>query len=76
MIDSFAVSGRDLSVFGLFQHADIVVKSIMIGLLVASIICWALIFEKAYRMWRLNREVDDLEDAAAAGALPSSGTTR
>ena len=65
--ETVAVAGRDLSVLGLFQHADIVVKSIMIGLLLASIVCWALVFEKIYRMWRLNREVEVLEDAAAAG---------
>ena len=65
--ETVAVAGRDLSVLGLFQHADIVVKSIMIGLLLASIVCWALVFEKIYRMWRLNREVEVLEDAATAG---------
>ena len=42
----------------------------MIGLLIASIVCWALIFEKMYRMWHLNKEVGVLEDAAAAGKLP------
>ncbi len=50
-----------MSIIGLFQHADIVVKSIMIGLLLASIVCWALIFEKAFRIWRLNREIKRLE---------------
>ena len=55
--DTAAVVGRDLSIMGLFEHADIVVKSIMIGLLVASIVCWALIFEKMFRIWCLNREV-------------------
>ena len=34
----------DLSPFTLFMQADWVVKSVMIGLLVASIICWAIIF--------------------------------
>ena len=70
-----AVAGRDLSILGLFQHADIVVKSIMAGLLIASIVCWALIFEKAYRMWRLNREVDGLEEAAASGKLSPSASS-
>jgi biopolymer transport protein ExbB/TolQ len=65
--ETVSVAGRDLSIMGLFQHADIVVKSIMVGLVLASIVCWALVFEKIYRMWRLNREVDILEDAAAAG---------
>ena len=72
--DTAAVTGRDFSILGLFQHADIVVKSILIGLLIASIICWALIFEKIYRVWRLNREVGDLEAVAAAGILTSSNT--
>lgn len=67
--ETVAVAGRDLSIIGLFEHADIVVKSIMIGLLLASIVCWTLIFEKMYRMWKLNREVSVLEDAAAAGKL-------
>jgi biopolymer transport protein ExbB/TolQ len=70
--ETIAVAGRDLSVLGLFQHADIVVKSIMIGLLIASIVCWALVFEKIFRMWKLNREVGVLEDAAASGKF---GTT-
>ncbi len=67
--DTALVAGRDLSIIGLFQHADIVVKAIMIALVLASIVCWALIFEKMYRMWHLNREVGDLEDAAARGSL-------
>ncbi len=62
---------NDFSIIGLFNHADIVVKSIMIGLVLASIVCWALIFEKLFRMWRLNREIGRLEDAAGAGALPA-----
>lgn len=70
--DTAAVVGRDLSIMGLFEHADIVVKSIMIGLLLASIVCWALIFEKMFRIWRLNREVRVLEDASASGRLAAS----
>lgn len=62
-----------MSVLALFNHADIVVKSIMVGLAIASVISWALIFEKMFRMWRLNREVKRLEAAAAAGAFPADG---
>ena len=72
--ETVAIAGRDLSILGLFQHADIVVKSIMIGLLLASVVCWALIFEKIYRVWKLNREVDALEDAAASGKLSPTQT--
>ena len=67
-------AGRDLSIMGLFQHADPVVKSIMIGLLLASIVCWALIFEKIYRISRLNKDVKALEGAAKTGGFaPGQG---
>lgn len=32
----------DLSVLGMYQHADIVVKIVMIGLLLASVVTWAI----------------------------------
>ncbi|MGQ0457090.1 MAG: MotA/TolQ/ExbB proton channel family protein [Hyphomicrobium sp.] len=67
------ITGPDLSIMGLFHHADIVVKSIMIGLAIASVVCWALIFEKLFRMWRLNREIQRLETASDSGALPADG---
>ena len=36
----------DLSVWGMYQHADIVVKIVMIGLLLASVVTWAIFFGK------------------------------
>ncbi|MFN0218009.1 MAG: MotA/TolQ/ExbB proton channel family protein [Hyphomicrobium sp.] len=66
-------AAHNLTIVGLFHNADIVVKSIMIGLAIASIVCWALIFEKLFRMWRLNREIRRLETAADSGALPADG---
>ncbi len=75
MGEQLAVAGRDLSVIGLFQHADIVVKTIMICLLMASIACWALIFEKLIRILKLNREVSKLERAAVSGGLPQASGT-
>lgn len=36
----------DLSVWGMYQHADIVVKMVMIGLLLASVVTWAIFFGK------------------------------
>ena len=61
--------GRDLSILGLFLNADIVVKAVMIGLLAASVVSWALIFEKVFRVWQLNRQAGEIEAAAAAGVL-------
>ncbi|MGL5952053.1 MAG: tonB-system energizer ExbB [Providencia rustigianii] len=37
---------QDLSVWGMYQNADVVVKTVMIGLLLASVITWALFLSK------------------------------
>lgn len=39
-------AAMDLSAWGMFMHADFVVKSIIIGLLLCSFWCWAIIFDK------------------------------
>jgi biopolymer transport protein TolQ len=39
----------DMSAWGMFLHADIVVKTIMVGLLLASFWSWAIIFQKMAR---------------------------
>lgn len=67
------IAGRDLSIIGLFHHADIVVKCIIIGLLLASVACWALTFEKFVRLLWLGREIGVLEGASKTGTLTSSG---
>ncbi len=36
----------DLSVWGMYHHADIVVKVVMIGLILASVVTWAIFFGK------------------------------
>ncbi|KFX03984.1 biopolymer transporter ExbB [Pectobacterium betavasculorum] len=57
----------DLSVWGMYQHADVVVKTVMIGLLLASVITWAIFFSKSVEMSgakrRLRREYLALEKA-------------
>lgn len=68
------VTGPDLSIIGLFNHADIVVKAIMVGLVIASIVSWALIFEKTFRLRRLRKQIGELEDAAGRGTLPNAET--
>ncbi len=73
------IAGRDLTILGLFQHADIVVKCIIIGLLSASVVCWAMTFEKLIRVWLVNREIKQLEKSGQTGTLPatkSSGLIR
>ena len=45
------VSSADFSLISLFLRADIVVKSVIIILILASIYSWALIFDK-YRLFK------------------------
>lgn len=58
---------HDLTVWGLFLQADIVVKIVMIMLLVASIWSWAIIFEKTLKMRRLRSLAEQFEEAFWSG---------
>jgi biopolymer transport protein ExbB/TolQ len=69
------IATRDLTILGLFHHADIVVKCIIVGLLLASIVCWAMAFEKLIRVWLVNREIATLENSGQAAHLPKARST-
>jgi len=56
-----------LSFWHLFLQADIVVKAVMIGLLIASVLVWAVIFEKAMLLRRLRQSAAQFEDAFWSG---------
>src|SRR6266699_3528274 len=49
------LSSGDLSIFGLFWSAHVVVKAVMIGLLVASLWVWAIAVEKTLLYMRTRR---------------------
>jgi biopolymer transport protein ExbB len=57
----------DLSVWGMYHHADIVVKVVMIGLILASVVTWAIFFSKSTELLsqkrRLKREQQLLGEA-------------
>ena len=57
----------DLSLWGLFMQADIVVKLVILMLLAASIWIWAIVFEKATTLRRANRAADAFEDRFWSG---------
>ena len=59
--------GHDLSVWGLFLQADLVVKIVMIMLILASFWCWAIIFDKIRRIRRLWSQADEFEEAFWSG---------
>lgn len=56
-----SVADLNFSVWSLFLRADWVVKAVMILLVMASIWCWAIIFEKMMGLKRLNEGADEFE---------------
>lgn len=60
---------RDLSPWGMFMAADIVVKAVMIGLVFASVLSWTIWFAKALELvsarTRMRRAIDALNQARA-----------
>jgi biopolymer transport protein ExbB len=59
---------EDLSPWGMFQNADIVVKIVMIGLLLASVITWTVFFAKTLELRsarsQVRRDLGILNEAA------------
>ena len=69
-VASAALAGsvvHDLSVWGLFLQADVVVKLVMIILVLASFWCWAIIFEKIMRLRRLRVQAEEFEESFWSG---------
>ena len=67
-----AAAQHDFSFYGLLMQADPVVKGVMLGLALASVACWAIIFEKMIRLSWLKRQVRGLEAVARNGISESS----
>ena len=60
---SIAPHAPDYTVWGLVMQADPVVKGVMLLLVLASVACWAIIFEKITTIWWLNRSIGRLATA-------------
>ncbi|QMV63198.1 tonB-system energizer ExbB [Pseudomonas berkeleyensis] len=73
---SEALAGHDLSPWGMYQSADVVVKSVMIGLLLASVLTWTIWLAKSIELLaakrRLRREMPVLK---AARTLKDAGNS-
>jgi biopolymer transport protein TolQ len=57
----------DITIWGMFLSADIIVKAVMITLVLASFWSWAIIFEKSFQMRTANRRSDKFEDSFWSG---------
>ncbi|GLZ87922.1 tonB-system energizer ExbB [Metapseudomonas resinovorans] len=72
---------HDLSPWGMYQNADIVVKAVMIGLALASVLTWTVWIAKGFELVaakrRLRRELGTLKSARTlneAGEKVSNGS--
>jgi len=54
---------RDLSPWGMFMSADIVVKAVMVGLVVASVVTWTVWLAKTIELVKARRQVRAALDA-------------
>jgi biopolymer transport protein TolQ len=64
---NIGAAAGDLSIWGLFVQADIVVKLVMVLLVLASVWVWAIVFEKVTSLRRANRAADGFEDRFWSG---------
>jgi biopolymer transport protein TolQ len=64
---NLAAAGADLSLWGLFMQADIVVKLVMLMLIAASVWVWAIVYEKVTSIRRAQRAADAFEERFWSG---------
>jgi len=65
-----SVAANDLSIMGLFGHADLIGKIVITGLMMISILTWAIIFDKAIKLSRLKGTATYFEERFwSAGSL-------
>jgi len=62
-----SVGAPDFSMMSLFWRADWVVKSVIIMLVLASVWCWAIIFEKITSLKKLNSQAQTFEKTFWSG---------
>jgi biopolymer transport protein TolQ len=70
VVDTVTLGGsvvHDMTIWGLFIQADIVVKIVLVILILASFWTWAIIFEKSIRINRLQSRTDQFEEAFWSG---------
>ena len=56
------LTSTDFSIFKLFLRADIIVKSVILVLIAASIFSWAIIIEKHKLFKKINKSSEEFED--------------
>ena len=62
-----AAATHDVSLWGLFMQAGLIVKFVMIGLLAASVWTWAIVIDKYLSYARARRQFDQFEQVFWSG---------
>lgn len=60
-------AGTEITLFGMFWQAHLVVKLVMIGLVAASVWCWAIIIDKSLLFGRYRRSMNQFEEVFWSG---------
>ena len=64
---NLAAAGSNLSLWGLFMNADVIVKLVMLMLLGSSVWVWAIVYEKVTTLRRVRRQADAFEERFWSG---------
>ena len=60
---------RDLSPWGMFMAADIIVKAVMVGLAFASVLTWTIWFAKALELMRARARLNSAIEKLAKSTI-------
>src|SRR6266481_1796906 len=64
---------RDLTPWGMFMSADIIVKAVMLGLIFASVLTWTIWLAKTLELWGARRRLNRAQRALAAARSLAEG---
>jgi biopolymer transport protein TolQ len=67
LAQSVEVASRDISMWGLFLHADFFVQAIILVLIFASFWCWSIIFSKTTQLGKIQKQSKAFETAFWSG---------
>jgi biopolymer transport protein ExbB len=68
-----ALLPRDLTPYGMFMSADIIVKAVMLGLIFASVLTWTIWLAKTLELWGARRRLNRAQRALAAARSLAEG---
>src|SRR5260370_18889285 len=64
---------RDLTPFGMFMSADIIVKGVMLGPIFASLLTWTICLAKTLELWVARRRLNRAQRSLAAARSLAEG---